>query len=730
MQKIISFVSRETTRVIHTECLPHNKVIPFFPWINILKDILDITGDAPASGFKKKVLRYSDRESARWLGEVMGISIEERAQEEFAGEQRKNKILKSFMNVISGCAKLKKALILILDDLHWFDDLSIELLFEFLKKFPPKNILLITTSRQTYIFSESPKNIINISLKPFTKNETSELIKKELPGSLFKDGIIEDIFKKSEGNPFFISEMVKTLKESRPLPEYLDVPGNIEQILMGRLDKLNVEAKDILKVASVIGVTFDMHLLKELLLYLKLGRIPVSVCIKNLRDTDFIDCLSRAGLSVYAFKHIMIQETVYNTLSYKVRRYLHRQIAQWYKKRFGPEIEKYYEIIATHFERANSTVSALKYLHLSYEKSMKVYANRTALDFLSRAEKIITRNHRHYNSEKKNALTGIYENKGLLYIQLGRYNSAIQNFKDMQYWSCKNNDRIKFAYSMNLMGSCYRHLGAHKKALSFCLECLAAGRKLKNNDLISSALTSINVIHWYTGNYRKAIDAGEEALNLRRNQGDLTAVSRGLFGLGNSYIKIGEIEPAHRYFSELRSISKKLNEKMGLAYALEGLGYCCMWKGNTRRALSLFEKSLLLRTRIEFYRGMAYSYLDIGSVYFEEGRFKFAEENFKKALEILKEIEDKNLKSDILRNLGLIELIKGRTEFAKKYIFEAYKIALETKFYESKVKTIDSLCIYYLSLRRFKKAEYFCNKLFACGVKDRLKEIFYKGLIL
>ncbi len=723
IRKIVSLLPEEKTRVVRVDGLPSGRTVPFSPWINVVKNIFNVTDETTASGFGKLISKYCDEISCALVSETVGFIPEEKSKEFLVGEKRKSKLMEAFTKIISGFVKEGTPLVLILEDAHWFDELSEELLRKFTGQFPKKNLFLILTGRRPPLPGKIG-NIRNIPLGLFTPEETEIFLKDSFPDKELKSEFTEEIFRKTGGNPLFLSEIAASLIENDFNKDELKIPDKVEQLIESRIDKLPLDAKNILKVASVIGNVFSVHLLKELLRNLKFEKERIIAALEKIEKDNLSGYLLKTGFFVYSFNHALIQETVYGTLTYKLKRRLHRFIACWYEDNYG---KKYCEVIALHFERANMAKPAFKYLILAAEKSKDVFANRAALDFYNRAENLYLENFTRYGREKKRSISLLHENKGAIYRTLGKYRTAIKSYEKMNEWS---GDRVKSAYSQNLIGSCWRLMGFHRKALNYCLKCQKIGKQLHNTKLIASALTSITVIYWYIGDYRKAIKSGEEALNLRKKYGDIKAVSRGLFGLGNSYVKTGDITSAYKCFSELYVLSRKFKDRSGLAYAYEGMGYCRHWRGEIGKALACFEKSLSLRNKMEFYRGVSYCYCDIGRVYFDTGFFGLAENYFNKADKILRETEDNNLKSDVMRNLGSIALINNKKKSAIKYLNEAYVLARKTKFYEAQIKSFYSLCVYYVGVGNLKKAGFFCKKLLTVSEKNCLREYLCRGLLI
>ncbi|MCD6423511.1 MAG: DUF2791 family P-loop domain-containing protein, partial [Elusimicrobia bacterium] len=686
---------------IRAECPSYSRSLVLYPWVMILRNLMESTG----KNFRKLIAEYCSSDEAFLLGELLGLDLNFKTSSGLMGEQRKNILLNGVIRIMKGFVDRNKPVLIAIEDYHWADELSCELLDK-LSSLIPAGLLLVITSRD---FNKKFKSGIftEIKLKPFSLKETENLIKRRFPDKKLDTAFVREILKRSNGNPFFISEIVNSLKEDEFGFKEAHLPEKIGQILLARIEQLPQKAKNLLKCASVIGTTFRLSLLKEVIKVLHLSPQVLTDGLEYLQKKNLLNVVLIRNIRHYSFRHILIQQTAYGTLSYHLRRRLHRLIGFWYEKKYKSNLSQIYETLAYHFEKAEMPDKGFEFLFLSAEKAHNMYANTSAIDFYRRAENLYRRKLKYFSLPRKKNLINLYHNQGRLYRLLGKYNKAISSFLEMQKWAKKIHSLRKYAYSLNFIGTCFRLKGFHQNALKWCYRALKISKRIKDENLIAFCLTSIGVIYWYLGRYKEAIRAGEESLALKRKSNDLKSVARGLFGLGNSYIKCNDINSAYRCFKELLYLSKKFNDLLSKSYSYEGMGYCFCRMGDIGRGINYIERSLFLRSQIEFKRGIAYSYCDLGEIYFHLGFIGEAESNIRKALKVSSEIEDSNFESDVLRNMGLICLKKKKFDLAFGYLTESYKQAIKTRFFEARVKSIYTLGYYYKTIGNFLKAKYY-----------------------
>jgi len=232
-----------------------------------------------------------------------------------------------------------------------------------------------------------------VALKELSRDDSLELIQnllsiRDVPRDL-KNLIID----KSQGNPFYIEELVKSLIEQGSIVEdrqtwkfvgdikNLTLPDTVEAVILNRIDRLDLLARDVIQVASVLGREFEEHLIK--------GIYPqpesVDTALRTLQNLDLIRQEKGRRQVNYAFKHIMTREAAYDTLAYAKRRDLHCRTGAYIETAMKNRREELLGLLSHHYFQGGDYEKALVYSVEAGDKARKVYANEEAIEFYTRA---------------------------------------------------------------------------------------------------------------------------------------------------------------------------------------------------------------------------------------------------------------------------------------------------------------------------------------------------------
>jgi class 3 adenylate cyclase/tetratricopeptide (TPR) repeat protein len=305
-------------------------------------------------------------------------------------------------------------LLVVMEDLHWFDSASWALLVDVQQKVRP--ILLALNTRplpdpvpvQYKQLLDAPE-VQFIKLEAMMLDDVEALVCQRLGVKSVPPLIGRLIREKSEGNPFFAEELAFALRDSGTLYienqecrlnsrfmnlEDLTLPDTLQAAITNRIDSLNPSQQLTLKVASVIGRIFAYRVLEAI--------HPIESDRKSL--PDYLNSLTRLSLTLvddeapdlaYIFKHALTQEVVYNLMLYSQRRQLHQSLAEWIEQTNVGNLESYYALLAHHWTQAAeitestrnelAVTRALEYLEKAGEQAMQTYANKEAIQFFTQA---------------------------------------------------------------------------------------------------------------------------------------------------------------------------------------------------------------------------------------------------------------------------------------------------------------------------------------------------------
>ncbi|MEI6001718.1 DUF2791 family P-loop domain-containing protein [Paraburkholderia bengalensis] len=292
--------------------------------------------------------------------------------------------------------------LLIADDLHWFDSASAALLLE-LAIARPRGLLLLAATRPLDNSSAVEAHGVlgesrAIHLPGLTHRELGVLIAERLGAAQASQELVDFVVGRTEGNPLYAEEVVSALQ----VAGYLDVtdgiaaftseaaceassmlPEGLRGVIVSRLDALGATEQLMLKIGAVVGQEFSLKMLGDLF-PVKRDLADLAALTRVLEREDVVYPVDD-DRERYRFKHVLLQDAVYELLPYALRQELHRDIAGWIERNEAHDLEPHFASLASHWERALDMANAVAYLEKSAQLSLKRYANRDAIRQADRA---------------------------------------------------------------------------------------------------------------------------------------------------------------------------------------------------------------------------------------------------------------------------------------------------------------------------------------------------------
>ncbi len=378
-------------------CSSFETTTPYYVWSVFLKNFLRIRSDASEVLIRERLhaaldhLHLTDHEP--YLATLLSVRYEEIMMVD--EKVRKQRIFYAVRSLLT-TASVERPMLFILEDLHWVDRFSQELLdYVLLRDNNAVPTLFVLTFRDEYpcagVVDEAHELI---DLNRLDRDDARRLILYRLDADAVPDGLEEFVLRRSEGNPFFIQEIIKTLldkkivavrkRRAELLTDNIEagVPGTIQGIIMSRIDRLHDTIKEVLFGASVIGREFSRPLLEQVIG--TNGDLVPS--LYELRSLELILENDEAREFEYLFKHFLIQEVAYNTMLVNKRKELHASIAHAIELLYADRLVEYYELLAFHYEKAELWDKAAEYLSRSGHKVRQMYSKEESENFFERRE--------------------------------------------------------------------------------------------------------------------------------------------------------------------------------------------------------------------------------------------------------------------------------------------------------------------------------------------------------
>ena len=669
--------------------LPCDEIIPtsFNPIIHFLKEYFsqseDNTSQKNNENFEhiltKLIARIKNRKiknelirTKSILGALIGLYWKNSLFEQLDSKGRFQNILYAFKNFIIANSLLKPV-ILQIEDAHWIDNDSLkllEILTANIEKYP---LAVILSCRLQDDGSPVDFGLENVSTKKIVLDHLGKNAVKSLVKSKFENQISPELFnlilEKSEGNPFYIEQIILYIKENKLNFEknYLSfkIPSTINAIIVARIDKLSSELKETVKTASVLGCEFAIKILSLMLQN------------KNIKDSlkegDRENIWKAISEIKYIFKHSLIRESVYQMQLKKQLRRLHKLAADSIETLYRNNLTEHFEELANHFEKAEQTDKAVYYFEKAANKAKENYQNEPAINFFDHLLKNIAKSNG-YEKLKIDVLNA----QGEIYKLIGKWKEAEQNFIDSVRLSQKSYDQKRLIISRNNLGLLKSAKGLYEDSLRFFRQNLELSKAVEYKIGEIKALKNIGVVHTNRDEYRQAVEFLGKALALSRKLKIQKQIALCYSSLGILYKKMGNYEKAMEYYRRKAEISQKTKDIKGLYRVYNNIGNILSFQGDYLKAEENFRKSLILakKTGDIFSVGMITG--NLGIVYMNRRQFSKALNFYRKALDICVEINDKVGIAINCGNMGIVFSKQGKFDAAMKCYRKRIKMNEET----------------------------------------------------
>jgi predicted ATPase len=278
-----------------------------------------------------------------------------------------------------------------LEDLHWTDPTTLELLNLLIDQIPIASILTVLTCRPYFQPAWHHRSYLTeITVNRLSHIQVEQIITRMTDGKTFPPDVLQQIIVKTDGVPLFVEEMTKVILESGhlkvedghytltgPLSTFA-IPATLHDSLMARLDRL-VTAKGIAQIGATIGRQFSYALLQ---IVSQVDDLPLQRELGRLVEAELLFQRGLPPQTTYSFKHALIQDAAYESLLKSTRQQYHKRIAQVLEEQFTETAEAEPELLAHHYTEAGLTEQAVHYWHTAGQSAIQRSAHVEAVAHL------------------------------------------------------------------------------------------------------------------------------------------------------------------------------------------------------------------------------------------------------------------------------------------------------------------------------------------------------------
>jgi serine/threonine protein kinase/tetratricopeptide (TPR) repeat protein len=521
-----------------------------------------------------------------------------------------------------------KPLVMLLEDWHWADEGSREVLFQLREMIETYPLMVVVTSRPVPAGSGSvPTGDVHLELSPLRGDPAVAMLSAALAGARIPEELSARISEKTGGNPFFIEELCRTLVESGALViengeahltggiDKLLIPDTVQAVLKSRLDRLDPEAREVLRCAAVIGRQFGLELLSQVVP----SRQRINAAMETLRSAGLVH---RSGLvpePIYRFKHALTLDVTYESLLERQKKERHAAVGEAIENLYPDQIEEYSTQLAAHFAAAEDWDRAIRYGLMAAKRATALWRLPETAEMLLRVRQWIQSSDKNVGERAKLLVPLLLELERHL-EKLGRRDeqqSVIDELGDLLSTDVPTRNRGEVLVRQ---GDLYTLSARHNRALSAFKQALEIAEQLDDAELRCKALRSLGHVLWSQGRYSEAVPWLEQVIDFAREHGDARPLVTDLCNLGRAVRKQEQWDRAMAIGEEALELANESGNPIDQLYAYNYKGHLFRAMKQTDTAIQAFEEGARRAHEARIPAREAFCILGAAALYLETGR--------------------------------------------------------------------------------------------------------------
>ena len=592
-----------------------------------------------------------------------------------------------------------ESLLLIFEDCQWLDSLSHELLEVIGRAITDLPVLIVLAYRPVELqYLEAPRlskltNFTEIALRELNPDQTRQLISLKLGSFGDKDAevpelLVERIMSNAEGNPFYIEELLNYVHAHCIDPfdpqavASLELPNSVYTLILSRVDQLAENQQVRLKVASVIGRSFQASLLWGM--YQDLG--DMEIVVNDLEALTQIQLTAEDSAEpelTYFFKQLATQQVAYETLPYAMRVVLHESLANFIESFLANRPQQSTNLLAFHYLRGENWSKAIHYNLLVAQRAQNEFANESAI---TAGQRVLEAAENLPDVDTFEAQLQAHDILGEVFTVVGRYDEALHHYTSARQLL---GERISNANKSHRMARFFRKIAEvyeRRNEFSEAFNWLEQGLKHIDPDNPTNEVARIYAmgagIYYRQGNYpecsawcQKSLDfAG--ARDTRENQFTVAQVN---YLLGNTYNRLGETANAISHCQKSIELFNAIGEYIGLSRAYNNLGIIYSDLGYLDESTEAYNQSLLINRKIGDKQQIGFISNNLGNIHLYRGSLDRAIELFKQSNIIWKQLGAVLFDAVTMSNLGQVYIYRNNLEAARQALTESAALFMQSK---------------------------------------------------
>jgi serine/threonine protein kinase/tetratricopeptide (TPR) repeat protein len=596
-----TMLADDSIRYVQGRCQAHRSLTPFLPFIECVKAMLGLNRVSPEQAHDQVVVRTialsSDLEIyVPLLLHLLAIDSEEHPIPDYlVGEDLRAALAEALVSFFTVGSR-GQPLVLLLEDWHWSDTGSDDVLNQLAEMIPSYPLLVVLTSRpQADDYRPAPRGQVHLDLAPLETTSAVEVMRAALGARLPAD-LAERIGEKTGGNPFFIEELCHTLLEDGTIVveggtarvegslERVAIPDTVQAVLKTRLDRLDPEAREVLRSASVIGRHFGLQLLSRVVP----SASRLQSALDKLRSSGLIQRTGLVPEPTYAFKHALTLDVTYDSLLERQRRERHRLVGEAMEELYAGRIDEFCDRLARHFAGAEDWNRAIGYGLAAAERAASLWRLDEAVSALERTRDWIERCGDPDQVRDRRLVELLLEEERHLETLGRRERQQVAIDRILELLPPEPSGER--ARTLVRQGELSTLLGDDVSATAALTEAIEVAEACAAHEERILAVRALGHRYWRHGMYEDAVGPLTEVVEYDRLGAPGTLLLRDLINLGRVLRELGRWDEAIAIGEEAQAMARGSGNQVDQIYSANYLGHLYRAMGRPEDALAAFER--------------------------------------------------------------------------------------------------------------------------------------------
>jgi class 3 adenylate cyclase/tetratricopeptide (TPR) repeat protein len=654
--------------ILEGRCVAYGTTVPYLPILDLLQDSCGITEtDSPPETASKLRLALQElgmdpTRDAPYLLRALGLKDGTDVLNKLNPDVIKARTFE-LLRQMSVRTSRRRPLVLVVEDLHWIDKTSEEVLASLADSLSGASVLLVMTYRPGYRPAWADRSYASqINLRPLSAEDSLGLVRSLVRGEELPHDVIRTVLDKTDGNPFFLEESTRALEQG----DSGAVPDTVQEVLMARIDRLADAPRQMLQVASVLGREFPLSLVEATWD----GSGEVTGLIAELKRQEFLYERAEVDGSVYIFKHSLTQEVAYDSLLTSRRQVLHAAAGRALETLYADGLDRVYDRLAHHYSRAGGAEKAVNYLSRFARHAARASAHVEAVAAFSQALGLTE--HLTPNERIPSFLDII--------PRLARSMFFLGRFEEIRELLLRQKALVERLARPQVTGGYYLllaqaqvFLGDLKREISESAErAIREARACDDKATLGKAHGVLALHCLFLGELARGVEHAREAVSLLEGVADAVGLGHAHVVLGMNLGLLGEWEAALTALERARTIADQTGDPRLQTPAAWATALVYTVTGESAAAIDACQRALEL-ARDPFNTADALAHLAIA--YIESGSPGQAVPLLERSLDLISARPDQGW---FTYYLGEAYLLSGELEKARALVTQALRITRDT----------------------------------------------------